>query len=44
MRATLGAHIDVRSDGIDGETRSMAIRKAERAKDAFLKEVRPNSG
>lgn len=40
IRATLGAHINVRADGVDARSRSIAMRKAERAKDAFLQEVR----
>ena len=44
VRATLGAHINVGSDGVDGHSRSAAMRTAERAKDAFLREVRAELG
>ncbi|RSN36819.1 hypothetical protein DMC61_01665 [Amycolatopsis sp. WAC 04169] len=44
MRATLGAHISISTDGVDRPSRSMAMRKAERAKDTFLQEVRAELG
>lgn len=36
--------VNVRADGVDGRSRSIAMRKAERAKDAFLQEVRAELG
>ncbi|WP_086845794.1 hypothetical protein [Amycolatopsis kentuckyensis] len=43
-RATVGARITVTSDGVDGHSRGVALREAERARDAFLGEVRAELG
>lgn len=44
MRATVGAHITVASHGVDGQSRSIALTEAHRAKEAFLSNVRAELG
>ncbi|WP_206784663.1 hypothetical protein [Amycolatopsis sp. MtRt-6] len=41
---TVGARITITSDGVDGSSRDSALRKADRARDAFLGEVRAELG